>query len=251
MDSSSGEETGGGPSVDASASGEERWRLFIAIELPDAIRESVVDVQDRLRKAFRFTACTPAWTPSDTLHLTLRFLGDVSAELVPLVVEGLLPIAAATEAPRMRAMGLGVFPDWKRPRVLWTGVRDKNERLIPLQRSVEDWVRSMGFEAEAQPYRPHLTLARFRSLKATHAVRGIARTHDNFRTELFTPPFVSLMRSQLQEGGAKHTRLASAPFAPVRTAEPDVAEGGEENASGPEGTKEWRGGNSGEDRPSR
>lgn len=192
---------------------EEHWRLFIAIDLPEGIRAAVADLQGRLRKAFQFTSCAPSWVAPETMHLTLRFLGDVPAAWVPLLADAVRPLAAAAEAPRMRAMGLGVFPDWKRPRVLWTGVRDKNDRLLPLQREVENAVRSLGFEGEPQAYRPHLTLARFRRLKGTHAVKDIARSHDGFRTELFVPPCILLMRSQLGDGGARHSVVAEMPFA--------------------------------------
>jgi 2'-5' RNA ligase len=210
----------------APPSANESWRLFIAIELPAEIREAIADLQSRLRKAFQFTSCAPAWVAPESMHLTLRFLGEVPAELVPLVAEGLQPIAAATEAPRLRAMGLGVFPDWKSPRVLWMGMRDKNDRLRPLQRSIEDQARALGFEPDPKPYRPHLTLARFRSLKGTHTVKGIAASHDSFRTELFTPDSVALMRSQAGEGGARYTALAHAPFAPASppVSEPGVSE---------------------------
>src|SRR5690606_3760254 len=122
-----------------------------------------------------FTACRPSWSSTETLHLTLRFLGSVEPDRVPEIIAGLQPVVAGFGPPRMRAMSLGVFPDWKNPRVLWVGVRDKNDRLVPLQAAIEAAVLELGFEPERQRWKPHLTLGRFRSLKATHVVRDIAR----------------------------------------------------------------------------
>lgn len=194
------------------APAEKPWRMFIAIELPGRIRRSLADLTDRMQKGLQFSACRPSWVSTDTMHLTLRFLGPVSPERVPELLAALEPVVARFEPPRMRAMSLGVFPDWKRPRVLWVGVRDKNDCLTPLQRSIETAVEALGFEPERQRWKPHLTLARFRSLKGTHVAKDVAKAHDTFRSELFVPKGVTLMRSELLPEGAKHTRVATFAF---------------------------------------
>lgn len=202
------------PTEGEAAPAEKPWRMFVAIELPGRIRRSISDLTSALQKGFQFSACRPSWASTDTLHLTLRFLGPVPRERVPELIAALEPRVRASEAPRMRAMSLGVFPDWKKPRVLWVGVRDKNDRLIPLQRSIEEAVVELGFDPERKSWKPHLTLARFRSLKGTHVVRGLAKAHDDYRSELFVPQGVTLMRSELRPEGAKHTRVATFAFAP-------------------------------------
>lgn len=200
-------------STEGEAPGTEKpWRMFIAIELPGSIRRSLGDLTSRMQKGFQFSSCRPSWASTETLHLTLRFLGPVSPERVPEIAAALEPVVARFEAPRMRAMSLGVFPDWKRPRVLWVGVRDKNDCLVPLQRSIEQAVETLGFEPERQRWKPHLTLARFRSLKGVHVVKDVAKAHDTYRSELFVPRGVTLMRSELRPEGAKHTRAAVFAF---------------------------------------
>lgn len=194
--------------------GEDPWRLFIAIELPGSIRRSLSDLVTRLQKGFQFTSCRPSWVSTESMHLTLRFLGPLSPDRVPALVSALEPVVAASQAPLMRAMTLGVFPDWKKPRVLWVGVRDKHDRLAPLQSEIERIVVSQGFDPEGRAWKPHLTLARFRSLKGTHVVRDIARSHDPFRSERFIPPSVTLMRSELRADGPIYTRVATLRFAP-------------------------------------
>ncbi len=146
------------------------------------------------------------------MHLTLRFLGPVSADRVPGLIAALEPLVASSGAPQMRFMSLGVFPDWKKPRVLWVGARDKNHRLAPLQAAIEKAVVDEGFEPESQRWKPHLTLARFRSLKGTHVLRDIARSHDSYRSELFFPAGISVMRSELHPEGARYTRVATLRF---------------------------------------
>jgi RNA 2',3'-cyclic 3'-phosphodiesterase len=122
-------------------------RLFIAIELPESIRESLDDLLGRLRKAFHFTACSPAWVAPASMHLTLRFLGPTPPDRVEPLGAALRSLTAGFAPPRLRAMELGVFPDWKRPRVLWVGVRDKNDVLRPLQLAVEQLAREAGLRA--------------------------------------------------------------------------------------------------------
>jgi RNA 2',3'-cyclic 3'-phosphodiesterase len=188
-------------------------RLFIAIELPEPLREALADLIGRLRKAFHFTACSPSWVAPASMHLTLRFLGATPPDRVEALKQELAAVAGGFPPPRLRAMELGVFPDWKRPRVLWVGVRDKNDVLRPLQAALEAKVRELGFEAERQAFRPHLTLARFRRLKGVHVVRPIAETHKGFRSEVFAPAGLSLMQSELGPEGARYTRLSEARFA--------------------------------------
>lgn len=197
---------------DPAAGPEAILRLFVAIELPDSLRAALSDLMDRLKKGFHFTPATPAWVSPETMHLTLRFLGPTSSNRVPALIGGLRRVAGAFEPPRLRAMGLGAFPDWRRPRVLWVGMRDKTGRLLPIHDALERWAVGQGYGPEPQPFRPHLTLARFRSLRGTHAAREIADAHNDFRSELFTPPGLSLIRSELRPDGARHTHLAEAPF---------------------------------------
>ena len=96
--------------------------LFLAITLPEAVRDEIIRVQRELQPLV--PRAVARWTRSDQFHLTLRFLGDVRAEMV----EGLPPAVGGVcrEAPplSLRAQGVGFFPNSRSPRVVWVGIGD-------------------------------------------------------------------------------------------------------------------------------
>lgn len=205
----------GGPPPDPSQS-EATSRLFIAIPLPGRLRSSIEKLSRNLQTAFEFTPCRPSWTTSASWHLTLRFLGETADERIEALGTELKSVVSGFEAPRLRAMEVGCFPDVRRPRVLWVGMRDKNDQLKPLQRQVEELARQQGFEPEKRPYQPHLTLARFRSQKGVFTVPKIVEAHRNFRTELTPAREVNLYRSVLGREGARHEALVRVSFSDQR-----------------------------------
>lgn len=183
-------------------------RLFVALKLPGKIVAQLTRLCEDLKKGFGFTSCKPAWNDSETLHLTLRFLGPTERHDIEGIKEGLARIAKAHDPPNLRVMGLDVFPDWRRPRVLWIGVKDKTESLGRLQADIEGLCVRRGFEPEARAYRPHLTLARFKGMKGVGSAKDIVWGHRAFRSDRFTPAEVILFESKLSQEGASHIALA-------------------------------------------
>lgn len=133
-----------------------RMRTFIAIDIDERIRRQLAAVQDALRpKAGRMK-----WVDPDSMHLTLKFLGDTTPAQAEAVSAELAEISAATAPFDIRVEGLGVFGPRGPVRVIWTGVADPHGRLVALRDAVEARVAPLGFPTEARPFSPHLTLAR-------------------------------------------------------------------------------------------
>lgn len=195
------------PSEPSAQSHDERWRLFIAIPLPHSIIEEIDRLQEKLKKGIQFTPCRPTWVKAQTLHLTLRFLGATPPEQVEHLAAGLEPIAGRYSAFTLSARDLDVFPNWRRPRVLWLGLNEPSKRLAALQSEIESLAVASGFEPDAKQFNPHLTLARFKSMKGIEAARGVVRSHQHFRTAAFPGSEVVLYRSQLLPEGPLHTAL--------------------------------------------
>jgi RNA 2',3'-cyclic 3'-phosphodiesterase len=145
------------------------------------------------------------WVRPEGIHLTLKFLGDVPDEREAALGAGLARAAQGTGALPLTLGEFGVFPDFRRPRVVWIGVSSE-PALELLQHRIEQEFAALGFPTEARPFRPHLTLAR--------AARN-ARPRDfaNLETALAAVTFaetalveaVDLMQSTLQAGGASYT----------------------------------------------
>jgi 2'-5' RNA ligase len=176
-------------------------RLFIALDVPDAVRASLASLHtDNLDGA--------RWTKPEQFHCTLRFLGDTPEEQVA----GVESVLAGLATPRPLALhldGLTAFPSRRRPRVLVARIAPDDD-LLALQQRIEDAVQRLGFEAEDRPFRPHVTVARLKRADAS-AVHAWLRNHT--AETAFTAEAFHLYASILKPSGAVHKRLASFPLA--------------------------------------
>jgi 2'-5' RNA ligase len=137
-----------------------RVRTFIAIELDAGVRQRLVALQGELGGS----AEGVKWVEPENLHLTLLFLGDVrQTELVD-VCRAVSDVARQHAAFPMRMAGLGGFPNLRRPRTLWVGVRDGADAVRGLHAGIEDALLELGcYRRETRPFTPHVTLGRLRS----------------------------------------------------------------------------------------
>jgi 2'-5' RNA ligase len=132
-------------------------RTFVAAELPTDLLKALAAVQTELgRRGLR-----ARWTLPGNLHLTLKFLGDIPADRVPIAATALRTTAAEHDAFGLTAEGIGVFPGMRRPRVLWAGLSGGTAELERLQRGLDDRLHAAGFPREARDFHGHLTLGRF------------------------------------------------------------------------------------------
>ena len=189
----------------------ERLRLFVAIDLPEDVRESLGRLQDDLR---RHDLSGLRWTRPDGVHLTLKFLGETPATSLP-AIEGALDRAVRGVPSFRLALGTpGTFGGRRGPRVLWVDVEGELQPLQQLQAAVERELAAAGFAPEERGFSPHLTLARVpqpprpglaervaRALEAVAAARGEFEARE-----------LVLMRSRLQPGGAVYSRVAAFPL---------------------------------------
>ena len=188
------------------------YRVFVALTAPEPVRGQVEKAQAELR------ACVPqarvTWTRREQFHLTLKFLGNVEGERVGGLVEAVRGAAGGFAPLRLRAEGVGCFPDLRSPRVVWLGVRDLEEALPRLQRAIE--AASAGFTAQERPERfsGHLTLGRIKSIGRPEA-ESLARRAKAMAERFFgqwTADRVEIIRSVLSSEGARHTVLATVPL---------------------------------------
>src|SRR5690349_7367710 len=183
-------------------------RLFVAVHVPDAARRDVDTLLDPLRSLSFDRA--PRWVRADTLHVTLRFLGDTPAELVPDVALAVRDAVADAPAFDVRLEGAGAFPPHGgKVRTLWLGIAEGDDRLAQLSAAVTTAMVPLGWPAEARPFSPHLTVARTDAsskadgLLVSHALEAAAHGWSTtFRAER-----VVLYRSFLGGGPPRHEPL--------------------------------------------
>jgi 2'-5' RNA ligase len=134
-------------------------RCFVAVDAPDDVRELLVRVQEALRRA----ESDVKWVEEVNLHLSLKFLGDVTDAQVAQLKE-LLAVEAARWPPmKLTYAGIGAFPDHGLPRVVWAGATGDLEKLAGLAVAVERAAEQVGVPREGRPFVAHLTLGRVKS----------------------------------------------------------------------------------------
>lgn len=189
---------------------ERSLRVFLAVEPPAEILRDIASIQDRLRKLIGGDI---GWVRPGGIHLTLKFFGDVSSDQVANIMT---VVERATERERpfpLAVGGVGLFPDVRRPRVLWLGLSGDVERLQVFQSGLETAFFQIGFSREERPFRPHLTLGRIRNVKG---LSGLSRALDKgeaFTAGRFFASEVHLIKSELTPGGAVYTKLKEFSFA--------------------------------------
>lgn len=197
------------------------WRLFLAVPLPHSVQGLVADEIATLKAE----GWPVRWVQPDTAHLSLHFLGEAEQERAELVRLA-LPDAVAAQTPfTVRTAGLGVFPHFRRPRVLWLGLHGPVHRLETLQTHVGRALQALGFSVGEEPYHPHITLGRVRNDDGERVrLRDLpdavkARFVDRATGAAIAPPSllvpvreVLLMRSHLGKEGARHESIASFPL---------------------------------------
>ena len=177
-------------------------RAFVAVDLELQTVQRIAEAIDRLRRRIPGIR----WLPPTHFHLTLKFLGDVDEAKVE-------PIAAALERDlypfscfTINAKGLGVFPDLKRPRILWVGL--VGDELNALASRVEKALVPFGFAAERRAFTPHLTVGRWRQFDGSPKELGDEiekwRGHDFGRSKIDE---VILFQSVLKQEGAVYRTL--------------------------------------------
>jgi 2'-5' RNA ligase len=178
-------------------------RLFIAIEVPESLKQDLAAAQDKIKVA----GVDASWTRAAGMHLTLKFMGDVPETNVLVISDALTNAARMSAGFRISVAGIGAFPDQKNARVVWAGVAGDVEKLALLQVVVDEAMAVLGFEREKRSFIPHLTLGR---IKRIHARDRWLKTLDGIKG-LELPAFdvhdIRLIKSELKPSGAAYTEL--------------------------------------------
>jgi 2'-5' RNA ligase len=184
-------------------------RAFLAIELPAEILREIALIQGHLKKDVQGMI---RWVRPEGIHLTLKFFGDISEADIATIsrvmanqVNGLKPFSLDVRT-------VGVFPDMKRPRVIWLGIGGDVAPLIQFQQSLDHALHLHGYAKEERPFKPHLTLARIKEHKGFCGLEKITKKEGHDTAGCFAASELVLFRSRLTPQGANYMKLAGFPF---------------------------------------
>ena len=189
-------------------------RSFVAIELPDAIRKSIAALCTRVSDAARAAESSTrvSWVDPERMHLTLRFLGEVDEEglnrIAAILADGLKTAVPFT----LKAARTGVFPNTRKPSVMWVGIGPLAGGLQMVHDTAEDAARAIGLAPDNKTFHPHVTLARIRDGRDAGPLMEAFDKRRDFAAGEFEVHGVSLFSSRLTPKGPIHDRLREFRF---------------------------------------
>lgn len=186
-------------------------RSFIAVEIPLEIQQNIYKATSNLRKEIDTLV---RWVPPENMHLSLKFLGDVSPSNVEFLMQMLRNEAENVNCFTIHVTGLGSFPNLKRPRVIYIGIHAP-AGLEALHRGIESASRRLGYESEERPFSPHLTMGRVKQSATVTDQQKIRRCIEGTQVDVLGTARVDsvhLYKSELKPSGSVYTRLYSAPL---------------------------------------
>jgi RNA 2',3'-cyclic 3'-phosphodiesterase len=169
-------------------------RLFIALSLPEPVRNALATLPTRLTGV--------NWTRPEQLHVTLRFIGEIAESAIAGMAERLASVQVASFL--LPVEGVGTFPANRPPRVVWIGTGSGHPRLFQLRQRVDDALLSSGLNLDVRTFHPHVTLARCTENAGASLTQWLA-THEHFAAPPFRVESFDLYSSELRPGGAVHT----------------------------------------------
>lgn len=181
-------------------------RTFIAIEIPDSLSEQIADLQEQLKKHNERIK----WTRPESIHLTLKFLGDVEENRIDDLAQKLQEGASQFQTFKCPIKNVGAFPNPRRPRVVWVGMEDTDGTLVRLAQNVDDALNSLGFSKENRKFKPHLTIGRVKAAVSRAFTESIQNTE--FQSDPIEISEIVIMRSDLKPTGAVYTPLNKIKF---------------------------------------
>lgn len=187
-------------------------RVFIATEFPSNTLEAIEKQTARLRQTLGNDIIR--WVPTQNMHLTLKFIGDIAASHLDFLKQLLTREAESHKPFDLQIGGLGSFPNPRRPRILWLGLHAPAE-LLSMQKGIEAGAARLGYQPEERPFSPHLTIGRARQNIDLPEFQKIRTALDTTQLGNISPArmdAIHLFKSDLQPGGSIYTKLFSAPL---------------------------------------
>jgi len=183
-------------------------RAFVAVAIPEGIKNQLAGIQSRLKRA----AAEVKWTRPEGIHLTLRFLGYLSDDAIAKVRDAMAVVGREFSAFTVEIKGSGTFPERGRPRVIWAGISQGEKELQAVFARLEQELIARGLGEADKPFRGHLTLGRVKTGKNVDKLVEYLQRETGKSFGAFEVRGICLFRSQLHPEGAVYTVLQEQLF---------------------------------------
>lgn len=176
-------------------------RGFVALPLEKTVARELSALQNRMRQR----GLAARWVRPENLHVTLAFLGDVSPEKMTAAADGLAHIGGDLLPLALRVSGAGVFPNKRRPSVLWAGLQGDLPGVVAVYAGIRQMLQKLGFEQESRPFKGHVTLARMRKKPPSGKLNQALEAGRAFESSDFIVKRPVLFQSRLTPSGPVYT----------------------------------------------
>lgn len=173
--------------------------------MPEELKAKISGIQEKLKAA----GADVSWTRPEGMHLTLKFFGEIEDKRIPKIEKALDTAVDGISAFSLSVSVMWTFPDMRRPRVIWIGLKEDGGNLLRLQKGVEEELKKTGFPSEDRRFTPHITLGRIRSNKNTDKLLRLIEEEKVEELGGFDVSEVHLIKSELKPAGAEYTELYS------------------------------------------
>jgi RNA 2',3'-cyclic 3'-phosphodiesterase len=184
-------------------------RAFLALEISPPLQESISRHSAALKQALPDTI---RWVATEKIHLTFKFLGNASPASLQDLTHVLSAVIVQQQTFNISVGGFGVFPNPKRPRILWIGIQAPPD-LERLSRAIETTCARLGYPLEEKPFNPHLTIGRLRDGADLSSLRPALQEVEIGPLGSMAVSSITLFRSDLRPQGPNYTPLAHLPLA--------------------------------------
>jgi 2'-5' RNA ligase len=184
-------------------------RIFLAIEISEEAREICALHVERLRT--RFPDVRVGWERPEKMHVTLKFLGNTSDEVLARLKTRSNEVAREQSTFSTALAWPGVFPNRSQPRILWVGLEDAERRLERIHKSIDKVCGELGYKPDTKRFTPHITIGRVREPRTASAL-ALAHLETDIQPVQFNVPKVVIYESRLQSTGSVYEPVASLPL---------------------------------------
>jgi RNA 2',3'-cyclic 3'-phosphodiesterase len=184
-------------------------RAFIAVELPVELKKELAELETQLKKG---SPSVVKWVDPNSIHVTLKFLGEVSEDSVDELMLAMEEAAQRVSPFKLEVSAVGAFPNLDRVQVVWVGVKGALDKIASLQKKIESNTEQLGFTRDNRVFSPHLTLGRVRNEASSNERQRLGKLlYGTAFTALHNVEVnaVNLMKSQLTSTGAIYTCIGS------------------------------------------
>jgi 2'-5' RNA ligase len=184
-------------------------RSFLALKLPPEIKKPLSHILREMRK----TPLDVRWVKADNIHITMVFLGTVPVGHVEPMGEAAEKVCQQYGPFAISLKGVGVFSSRRNPRVLWTGMEGDLDRMTCFRDALQKHLKPFGIKREKRPFRPHLTIGRFRKgARPGTPLDELLSKYQELTSPVCALKGLTFFRSDLKPGGALYSELKTWPL---------------------------------------